>query len=57
MTFSASSITDIAGNTGSFSKSTWLNAAVTEMEGGTTYATVSPLRSSGKVFDAIWAHQ
>ena len=57
MTFTPSSITDISGNKGSFTKSTWLNAAVTEQQSGTTYATVSPLRNSGKTFDATWAHQ
>jgi hypothetical protein len=49
--------TDITGQKGSISSRHWLNAAVTEASGGTTYATVSPLASRGTAFDVTWQHQ
>lgn len=56
MSFTASRITDTAGTSGSFTRKAWLNAAVTESAGGTTYATVSPLTDHGRAFSATWAH-
>jgi hypothetical protein len=56
MSFTAAAITDTGGHSGSFSSSAWLNAAVTESSGGTTYATVSPLSTTGQRFSATWRH-
>ncbi len=56
MSFTGAGITDTTGHAGSFSNSAWLNAAVTESAGGTTYATVSPLSTTGQRFSATWRH-
>jgi hypothetical protein len=56
MSFTGAAITDTAGHSGSFSNSAWLNAAVTESSAGTTYATVSPLSTTGQRFSATWRH-
>ena len=56
MSFTGAAITDITGHGGSFSNSAWLTAAVTESSGGTTYATVSALSTTGQRFSATWRH-
>jgi hypothetical protein len=56
MSFTGAAITDTSGHSGPFSNSAWLTAAVTESSGGTTYATVSPLSTSGQRFSATWRH-
>lgn len=56
MKFASMSVTDDGGDTGSMTDSDWLNAAVTEEEGSTVYATVSPLASRGTSFTAKWKH-
>jgi Peptidase A4 family len=56
MSFTGAAITDTTGHSGSFSDSAWLNAAVMESSGGTTYATVSALSSTGQRFSATWRH-
>jgi Peptidase A4 family len=50
-------VTDTTGTKGSISKKSWLNAAVTEASGGTTYATVSALSAHGTAFTTTWQHQ
>jgi hypothetical protein len=54
MKFSAMSVTDKSGNTGSFTDSNWLNAGVTEQSGKETFATVSVLNGAGTSFKATW---
>ena len=56
MKFTHSVIKDDSSNSGSFTDSNWLNAAVTEKSGSTTYATVSVLNSKGDNFSATWRH-
>jgi hypothetical protein len=56
MTYNKASAQDVAGHTGSISSPNWLNAAVTEAAGGTTYATVTPLSSAGHTFSTTWKH-
>lgn len=56
VSFTGAAITDTTGHAGSFSSVAWLNAAVTESAGGTTYATVSPLSTTGQRFSATWRH-
>jgi hypothetical protein len=57
MGYTASKVGDIAGNTGSISDQQWLNAAVTESDSSTTYATVSPLTAHGTAFTVTWKHK
>jgi hypothetical protein len=56
MGYSNSQITDVAKHRGSISGKKWLNAAITEQAGNITYATVSPLSSSGAAFSTTWEH-
>jgi hypothetical protein len=56
MKFTHSVITDDSKNSGSFTDSKWLNAAVTEKSGSTTYAIISALNSKGDNFSATWQH-
>ncbi len=56
MTYTNATVEDVAGHVGSISSTNWLNAAVTEASGGVTYATVSPLNSTGRNFSTIWRH-
>jgi hypothetical protein len=57
MTFTQSKTTDVNGTSGGFSRKAWLNAAVTETDGSTTFATVSALSDKGKTFSATWHHK
>jgi hypothetical protein len=56
MEFKKASVADVNGNSGGISNSNWLNAAVTESSGATTYATVSALSTTGNSFKATWRH-
>ena len=57
MGYTKAKVTDTAGETGTISASEWLNGSVTEKEGTTTYATVTPLSAHGSSFDTVWNHQ
>ena len=57
MSYNNASAVDTSGKSGSISSDAWLNAAVTEKSGSTTYAKVSPLRDSGTSFSTTWAHR
>jgi len=57
MGYTKAKVTDTAGETGTISASEWLNSSVTEKEGTTTYATVTPLSAHGSSFDTVWNHQ
>jgi hypothetical protein len=56
MSYSNTSMKDVAGHAGTISGSNWLNGAVTEASGGTTYATVSTLNAAGSGFSTTWKH-
>jgi Peptidase A4 family len=57
MGYTNAGATDTAGHKGSISGKNWLNAAVSEISGGVTYATVTRLSAHGTAFSAIWQHQ
>jgi Peptidase A4 family len=57
MGYTTAGATDIAGHKGSISGKNWLNAAVSEITGGITYATVTPLSARGTAFSTVWKHQ
>lgn len=57
MTFTKSTITDVNGTSGGFSKPAWEYAAITEQSGKKIYATVSALSDHGKTFSATWQHR
>jgi hypothetical protein len=57
MGYTNAGATDTAGHKGSISGRNWLNAAVSEISGGITYAIVSPLSSHGTAFTTTWQHQ
>jgi hypothetical protein len=57
MGYTNASATDTAGHNGSISGKHWLNAAVSEISGGVTYATVSSLSTQGHAFKTTWHHQ
>lgn len=57
MKFTKSKVADVNSDSGTISDSHWLNAAVTEKSGSTTYATVSALNSKGNTFSATWKHE
>ena len=54
--FAHVSVTDVAGDPGPIGAASWENGAVTERSGGTTYASVSGLKSGGSAFSAVWHH-
>jgi hypothetical protein len=56
VTYTKVSIQDVAGHAGSISAPNWLNGAITEAAGGTTYATVTSLSAAGHTFSTIWKH-
>lgn len=56
MAFTKAKVADASGHSGGIANSHWLNAAVTESSGGTTYASVSAL-IGGNGFHATWQHE
>jgi hypothetical protein len=57
MTFTNSTITDVNGTAGGFTKPAWQYAAITEQSGTRIYATISALSDRGKTFSATWKHR
>jgi hypothetical protein len=57
MGYTNADMTDPAGQSGAISSKHWLNAAVTESDAGTTYASVSSLADGGTAFNAVWRHR